>query len=64
MDETQKILKDIILDLRVMSVQHPQTLEVSQSIISRLYRLESIICHMEPIESHFGRPVRKKMPGD
>lgn len=63
--ESDKLIHDCIMDIRVMSVQWPQTLEVSQSVIDRLHRIKAEIDHLLPPEEevkHFSRPIRKK-PG-
>ena len=66
MDNYDSILHSIIMDLRTMAVQNPQTLEVSQAVIDRVYKIKAIVDHMEPIDEgsggNFGRPVVKRIP--
>ena len=64
--DLDKLIHSIIMDLRTMAIQHPQTLEVSQAVIDRVYKIKAIVDHMEPIDEgsggNFGRPVVKRIP--
>ena len=61
-----QLIRDCILDLRVLAVQLPQALEVSQAIVDRLYKIKD---HLDALEGsqegtggHFGRPVVVRTP--
>ena len=57
-----KQIHDCIMDLRHMAIEHPQTLEVSQRCIDKLYAIKRATDHATPPEdqkkpTHY-RPVR------
>ena len=45
------LLHDLVMDLRQIAIDHPETLDITQRCIDRVYAIKRTLDHSEPIKN-------------